>query len=230
MSRVRRSPRASTSEDRSEPRTRSRVTQVRKGRASAESAGRVLEDVSSDESGAASDSSPSDSYLLNGQPLDLNATAAALMAQHEEDRMSPAMEHTFDLLIWSIPFSALFVLLDIMIQQQYAMHPTFMIEAGRMLGTLPFLIALIWFSTIKPILPRRILQPLFFLASLACGCAFIWTFHEAPFLEVIRRTPPLGCLWVYCIVKMDLVPCVVSLAGVGGFIWYQDLPLFSDRL
>lgn len=68
------------------------------------------------------------------------------MAQHREDSMSPFVENALDLLIWSIPFSALFVLLDIMIQQQYAMHPTFLIECGRMLGTLPFLVALIWFS------------------------------------------------------------------------------------
>lgn len=78
--------------------------------------------------------------------MELNTTATALLVQHREEQLSPALEQTLDLLVWNIPFSALFVLLDIMIQQQYAMHPTLWIELGRMLSALPFLIILIWVS------------------------------------------------------------------------------------
>lgn len=84
--------------------------------------------------------------MVDGERLDLQATAESLMAQQKEDGMSPQVEGVLDLLIWGIPFSALFVLLDIMIQQQYAMHPTLLIEIGRMMGTIPILMAILWFS------------------------------------------------------------------------------------
>lgn len=84
--------------------------------------------------------------MLGGKPLDLQATAESLMAQQRRDAMPSQVEAVFDLLIWGIPFSALFVLLDIMIQQQYAMHPTLLIEIGRMMGTIPIMMAIIWFS------------------------------------------------------------------------------------
>lgn len=85
-------------------------------------------------------------YELDGQPLDLDATAAALLAQHQDEGMSPIVEHGFDLLIWGIPFSALYVLMDVMIHQQYALHPTVLDEFKRMATTLPVLFAIIWFS------------------------------------------------------------------------------------
>ncbi|PWN28473.1 hypothetical protein BDZ90DRAFT_231459 [Jaminaea rosea] len=170
------------------------------------------------------------SYMVDGERLDLQATAESLMAQQKEDGMSPQVEGVLDLLIWGIPFSALFVLLDIMIQQQYAMHPTLLIEIGRMMGTIPILMAILWFTTIRPFARSRVLQLLFFSTAVTCGCSFVWTYHESPFQVVMRRTPPLGCLWIYSIVKLDLLPCVTSLAIVALFIWQHNLPIIYDRI
>lgn len=78
--------------------------------------------------------------------IDPDATAASVLADTQAAQLSPRMENALDLLVWSIPLSALFVLLDVMIQDQYAMHPTALQEAGRMLGTIPVLFAIVWFS------------------------------------------------------------------------------------
>lgn len=176
------------------------------------------------------------------------------MQEAKEAEMPQAMENSFDLIIWGVPFTSLFVLLDIMIQQQYAMHPTILQEIGRMLGTVPFLLGIIWISksqgdalvkgqfsisilftftssaTIRPVFSRTRLQAILFLASTLCGCSFIYVFNESLWQDVMRRSAPLGTLWIYCIVKLDLLPCVVSLALVGGFIWWQDLPIMEHRL
>lgn len=180
------------------------------------------------------------------------------MQEAKEAEMPQAMENFFDLIIWGVPFTSLFVLLDIMIQQQYAMHPTILQEIGRMLGTIPFLLGIIWISksqadalvncqfsishlklcscplpfsaTIRPVFSRTRLQAILFLASTLCGCSFIYVFNESLWQDVMRRSAPLGTLWIYCIVKLDLLPCVVSLALVGGFIWWQDLPIMEHRL
>jgi hypothetical protein len=78
--------------------------------------------------------------------IDPDATAASVLADTQAAQLSPRMENTLDLFVWSIPLSALFVLLDIMIQDQYAMHPTALQEMGRMIGTVPVLFAVVWFS------------------------------------------------------------------------------------
>lgn len=162
--------------------------------------------------------------------VDLHTTAQSLMTEVQEDAMSPRVEKFFDLLIWSIPFTSLFVLLDVMIHQQYAMHPTLAQEFGRMIGTVPILVAIIWLTTISPRIPRDIMQYLFFAAAIMMGSSFIWIFHKSPFMEVIRRTPPLGTLWIYCVVKLDLIPCVTSVAAVGGFAWWNELPLTTHSV
>lgn len=152
------------------------------------------------------------------------------MSEVEEDAMSPGVEKFLDLLIWSIPFTSLYVLLDIMIHQQYAMHPTLAQEFGRMIGTVPILVAIIWLTTISPKIPRKVLQYLLFVASILLGSSFIWIFHQSPYMEVVRRTPPLGTLWIYCVVKLDLIPCVTSVSAVGAFVWWNGLPLWSHSV
>lgn len=152
------------------------------------------------------------------------------MSEVKDDAMSPRVEKFLDLLIWSIPLTSLYVLLDIMIHQQYAMHPTFAQEFGRIIGTAPILVAIIWLTTISPKIPPKPLQLLLFVASIVLGSSFIWVYHQSPYMEVVRRTPPLATLWIYSVVKLDLVPCVASVAAVGGFVWWNALPLWSHQL
>lgn len=90
--------------------------------------------------------------------------------------MSPLMEDSLDLLIWSIPFTALFVLLDLLIQHQYAIQPTLVQEMGRAVYAVPVLVVVIWLTTVRPVLPPRGMQFLFFAAAGFCGSSFLWVF------------------------------------------------------
>ncbi|CAO1617567.1 unnamed protein product [Sympodiomycopsis kandeliae] len=184
----------------------------------------------SSESGDDSEDGSDYGQVPNVPLVDLQQTAESLMSEMKEDSMSPRVEKFLDLLIWSIPFTSLYVLLDVMIHQQYALHPTLLEEFGRMIGTVPILVTIVWSTTISPKIPQRALQILFFIASILLGSAFVWTFHQSPFMEVVRRTPPLGTLWIYCVVKLDLIPCVVSVATVGAFVWWNQLPLLSHTV
>ena len=41
----------------------------------------------------------------------------------------------------------------------------------------------------------------------------------------MQRTPPLGTLWIYCIVRLQLLPACVSLLVVAAFTQFAELDL-----
>lgn len=177
--------------------------------------------------------------------------ADRLLRASEDAQMHPALESTLDTFIWSMPFCFLYLLMDIMIQQQYAMHPTPLREFGRLLGTLPLLVLFIWATSVRgrPAVPVRpssnfltvddvegdnrrrrgqlLFQLGFFVLSLAVGIGFVYTYTESTFDLVTRRIAPFGTLWVYCLVKLDLTWAVLNLAIVWGFVKVWGLNLFN---
>lgn len=70
------------------------------------------------------------------QPSD-EMNAETLYKDSESDSMPPHIEKALDLVIWCIPFSFLYLMLDIMIHQQYAQHPTALEELGRAAANIP---------------------------------------------------------------------------------------------
>lgn len=37
------------------------------------------------------------------------------------------------------------------------------------------------------------------------------------------QCPALATIWVYTVVQLDLLPAVVALSAVGGYVWWKDL-------
>lgn len=182
-----------------------------------------------------SDSGDSDSQ---DEPDELNAEQ--LLRETTRDALHPAAERFLDTLIWAIPFGFLYLMMDIMIQQQYASHPTFWSEIQRMAQALPMLTAFIYYTAVKPAsssslqgsggagLGRHLaLQLLLLVIGTSCGCGFLYVYTRSSADVVMRRTAPLGTLWMYSVVRLDLSLLVVSLAVVYGFVSFHELPLFQ---
>lgn len=76
---------------------------------------------------------------------------------------------------------------------------------------------------ILPGLPQRFQsafrQAVFFATSLAAGCHLIHVTNHHGYLAVMKRAPPLGCLWVWSVIELDLPLAALSLAGAGVFVW-----------
>jgi len=77
--------------------------------------------------------------------------------------------------------------------------------------------------TILPGLPQRfqnaLRQVIFFATSVAAGCYLIHVTNSAGYLAVMKQAPPLGCLWVWSVIELDLPWAVLSLVGAGYFLW-----------
>lgn len=143
--------------------------------------------------------------------------------------MSTTAERILDTLIWTIPFAFLYLLLDILIQQQYAIQPNLWEQFLRLINTLPILTIFIYATAVRgnSILPRVALQLLFLVLGTATGCGFLYIYMRSAQGVVVRRTAPLGTLWIYCTTKMDLSLTIVSLAIIYGFTVHHNLDLFN---
>lgn len=73
-----------------------------------------------------------------------------------------------------------------------------------------------------PGLPSRVQYPLrqmlFFLTSALTGCYLIHITNEYSYMAVLQQAPPIGCLWVWSVIELDLAWAVPSLAIAGGFM------------
>ncbi|MCO5555789.1 hypothetical protein L7F22_009334 [Adiantum nelumboides] len=143
--------------------------------------------------------------------------------------MSTTAERTLDTLIWTIPFAFLYLLLDILIQQQYAIQPNFKEQILRLLNSLPILTIFIYATAVRgtSFMPRVALQLIFLILGTSTGCGFLYIYMRSAQGIVVRRTAPLGTLWIYCTAKMDLSLTIVSLAVIYGFVVHHNLDLFN---
>lgn len=81
--------------------------------------GNPVGDPSEDERGWILVDSDSESDDMLDEPR-----ASEVLGQMQDDRMGETTEAILDLIIWSIPFVFIFVLLNVLVQQQYAIQPT----------------------------------------------------------------------------------------------------------
>ncbi len=77
--------------------------------------------------------------------------------------------------------------------------------------------------TILPGLPARyqpiLRQSIFFVTSICAGCYLIHISNTYSYLAVMKQAPPVGCLWIWAVIELDLPWAVLSLAGAAAFLW-----------
>ncbi|KAL9936032.1 hypothetical protein V8E36_004874 [Tilletia maclaganii] len=175
---------------------------------------------------SASPSSSTDSHLA-GIPPELRARTADLLAEAQAaNTLSPRAELAFDTAIWTIPLVSVYVLLDVLVRQQYGQPVFWGGVVRRVVSRGPFLGLLSFYSLKHRQSPWT--RYAFFGLSLGAGGGFLYVTAKSTFDAVIRQTPALGALWVLSIVKLDLGPALLSLGVVGLFVWGAGLELFNN--
>ncbi|KDQ07475.1 hypothetical protein BOTBODRAFT_59970 [Botryobasidium botryosum FD-172 SS1] len=122
-------------------------------------------------------------------------------------------DEVFNSILYIIPFAFVYLMMDIMVHQQYGKHLTIPQAFLGMARPLPFL-SLFIFYTIRH-KPHRIAQTLLFFVSTGCGIRLIWVVNREPWTIVMQQCPPLGTLWIYSVVQLNLLPTVISLGLVA---------------
>ncbi|KAG8923497.1 hypothetical protein FRC02_011103 [Tulasnella sp. 418] len=144
-------------------------------------------------------------------------------APDSSEESSDLPDEIFHAILLIIPFSFLYLCLDIVIHQQYAQHPTWSEEITRMVKNVPILSVFIFYSNRHK--STQLGQALLFALSVIAGVCMIYQVNHAAWGVAMQQCPPLGTLWIYTIVQLDLLPAVLSLGVVFGGVRYLNLQI-----
>ncbi|KAF9510224.1 hypothetical protein BS47DRAFT_1384056 [Hydnum rufescens UP504] len=137
-------------------------------------------------------------------------------------------DRIFDAVLLIIPLSFFYLLMDILVQQQYGQHPTVSGELKHLASAIPAISFFVFFS--HNIKSERRTQFIMFWVSIASGLRLIYVVNHGAMLQVTRQGPPLATIWVYVVVQLTLGPAVLSLAAVAAGVQYLDLKIVFVNL
>jgi hypothetical protein len=64
-------------------------------------------------------------------------------------------------------------------------------------------------------------QAVFFITAVLAGCYLVYITNTYGYLAVMKQAPPLGCLWVWSVIELDLIWAVLSLALTAFYAWQR---------
>ncbi|KAF8591449.1 hypothetical protein K439DRAFT_1402075 [Ramaria rubella] len=144
--------------------------------------------------------------------------SGVLEKAEEKDESPDLADEVFNAILLIIPFSFLYLMMDILVHQQYGQHPSIRDYTKRLISAVPVLSIFIFYSNRHK--PKLFTQIGLFLASVAAGTRLIWLVNRAPWHVTIRQGPPLATIWICTVVLLDLLPAVFGLALVAA--WFQS--------
>lgn len=55
---------------------------------------------------------------------------------------------------------------------------------------------------------------------MVAGCWLVRASNEDAYLEVMKKAPPLGVIWVWAVVELRWEVALAGLGVVGGYAWW----------
>ncbi|KAK7541132.1 uncharacterized protein J3D65DRAFT_617591 [Phyllosticta citribraziliensis] len=69
-------------------------------------------------------------------------------------------------------------------------------------------------------------EVIFFGASIAAGCYSLYIGNTYGYFAVMKQAPPVGTLWIWCVVEMQVYWAMVSMVAVAGYALWNGYTLF----
>ncbi|KAJ4392212.1 hypothetical protein N0V93_005837 [Gnomoniopsis smithogilvyi] len=154
----------------------------------------------------------------------------------DEDGLSSSADRFMDTLLYAVCLGMLHFTLDFLVQHQYAMEIEYKSIIVRAFQALLVFAALVHAlhphpanTTLSPLVSQTyqygFRQAIFFATSISAGCYLIYITNKYSYIAVLKQSPPLGCLWIWSVLEMNLGLSVLSLVGCYGFFWQNGYQL-----
>ncbi|KAK5828872.1 hypothetical protein F5H01DRAFT_329057 [Linnemannia elongata] len=132
--------------------------------------------------------------------------------QKEADR-----DYIFEGIFFSIPTTCLFVVMDVLVHRQFGEAYGGSDIFHKVIKVFPAILIMVYFSNKSK--NSKFTQAAMFVISTLCGCYFLHTMFRSPAMGIMLRSPGVITILVYCIVQLNLLPAVISLALCA--LYYQ---------
>lgn len=128
---------------------------------------------------------------------------------------------------WALVGSMLHFTLDVLVFSQYRQDIQWGQITKRTATILPVLFFLIY--TVRTETAERfprIKQAFFFVVALVAGTHLITVGNTKDYYAVMKRAPPIGTLWLWSVVEMDLGLAFASVVIDFGYMWWKGYTAF----
>ncbi|KAK2589616.1 hypothetical protein QQS21_012703 [Conoideocrella luteorostrata] len=143
--------------------------------------------------------------------------------------LSPAAERILEAALWTVTIAMLHFTFDVLVQHQYGTEIKWSAVGSRTATAWGVFLFLFYFlhphesnAVLIYGMPLRYQRPLrqavFFVASVVAGCYLIHISNRHGYLATMKQAPPLGCLWLWAVVELDLVWGCTSLLIAAVFL------------
>ncbi|KAF8505589.1 hypothetical protein F5888DRAFT_1604594 [Russula emetica] len=151
------------------------------------------------------------------EPTSVSSTPQANQGNDGEEEY-PLAEELFAATVLLIPVSFLLLMMYILIHFQYGQHPTWDVITERMLSSIPILAIFVFYTNRYK--QTRWMQAFLFVLSVASGARMIYQVNYSNWRVNMQQCPPLGTIWVYTVLQLDLGPAVLALSAVAFWVWW----------
>jgi len=143
--------------------------------------------------------------------------------EQSDEPFSPFCNEIFQSILFIIPMSSLYVMMVILAHRQYAQEVTVSLLVEQLLSSIPLLSVFIFYTTrYKQDLRMQIALA---ILSVFSGSRLIYVVNRTNWTIVMRQCPPLGTMWVYTVVQLDLIKAVAALAAVAAYVQWAGLKI-----
>jgi hypothetical protein len=126
--------------------------------------------------------------------------------------------------LYTITLTMVHFTFDVFVHHQYRTEIDWNLISQKTATAFPILFCLVY--TLHPRSNMLWAQMLYLVGSVLAGCYIVKSSSEEPYYAVMKRAPPLGTIWIWCVLELRLEFALVGLAGVGGFFWYGGYTIF----
>lgn len=130
-------------------------------------------------------------------------------------------------IFWSVCLTMFHFTLDVLVYHQYSQEVYWDAIFKRSGTILPILFLVIYMM--RSDLAMRFAtarQLLFFATAVTAGCYLIHAGNNFDYFAVMKQAPPLGALWVYSVIELNLPFAAASLLVDIGYLWYNGYSAF----
>lgn len=141
----------------------------------------------------------------------------------DNEPIGPVGEAVF----WSVCLVMFHFTLDVLVYNQFAQEVIWPAVIKRTFTMLPILFLVVYM--LRSELAKKfgiVRQIFFFVVGITAGCYLIHAGNKYQYFAVMKQAPPLGTLWVYAVIEMDLLFAAGSIVLNVAFLLYGGYSFF----
>jgi hypothetical protein len=163
------------------------------------------------------------SGFYKNEPKSTESTSQFISSEEDDEPIGPLGEA----LVYTISLAMVHFTLDVLVFHQYrqeVLWDEIFYKTLKMAPGLYFLICLLKCKTAQRY--NNLRQAFFLVSSTVAGCYLVYSGNEGGYYEVMKKAPPVGVLWIWAVVEMELWGCVVNVGSVGLYMYWNGFSAF----